>query len=487
MKRRKNKSISDATDYETNITISKVNKPEKPKTFPYRHQLSLPSNKDGGNIYDGSRSPRRLSLAITGYLDQTLPALDHTKELDYIWNLIKTQQVLSSWVKNDLALSKTNSEILNHETNSIQKYFQRIDFPRVNYEMLDKTIKQVVGRKFANFYLEDKGSLFSSGKNIWGVLGRDGSKIGFPFFTQRPIDISSDSDIKTVSSGIAHGVMLTDNNELYTWGHNNLGQLGYNFNETKIITKSEFNFETGDFYSYTYSPEIVPFFHKNNRSLLITKVSWGNNFTVVVTSSGKLYGWGDNTFNQLAIDNDKSPIIHESDQNRQFYVEEPVPINCYYKYTDQYDEELQEEAKIDTIVWGSEYTYAISQTSKIYFWGRSCYGLNLKPNSSIEASPLHLRSLDSKKITTLSTYENHVLALGHSLRMTFTHPEKPGEMVIINGIPYDDEPTEIEYNTECNNCQIYLINDYQVPNKIMKGKTKKLRRRSKFWYFDVYL
>lgn len=69
--------------------------------------------------------------------------------------------------------------------------------------------------------------------SICGVLGRDVIKQGTQFYTQQLVELTSDSAIKSISSGITHGVILTENNELYTWGNNSLGQLGFHLSESK--------------------------------------------------------------------------------------------------------------------------------------------------------------------------------------------------------------------------------------------------------------
>ena len=82
------------------------------------------------------------------------------------------------------------------------------------------------------------------------------------FYTQQSVELISESKVKMIKSGTRHAVALTHTNEVYTWGASNLGQLGFNISESRINIKSEFNFETGDMFSYLGVPEIVPFFHK---------------------------------------------------------------------------------------------------------------------------------------------------------------------------------------------------------------------------------
>lgn len=67
-------------------------------------------------------------------------------------------------------------------------------------------LKVVVGKRFTNFYLTHKGDIYSSGKNICGLLGREGVKKGLRFYTQALVEINSESKIKLVKSGVRHAV-----------------------------------------------------------------------------------------------------------------------------------------------------------------------------------------------------------------------------------------------------------------------------------------
>ena len=350
---------------DTNITVSKVNKMEKSKTHKVRSQLTLPKTRDS-SIFINDMSRQEKFMSIIG-LDQRVN-IDSTKELNYMWNLMKSQQILSNWFKNDYTKSKSGNEPENIDSldNITQSHnIQRIDIPRVNYEMLDKNLKFICGKRFVNFYLTHKGELYSSGKNIWGILGREGSKQGSKFYTQSLVEISTESKIKLVKTGLKHAICLTETNEIYTWGFNNLGQLGLNLNEVKANLKSEINFETGEIFNYLNTPEPIPFFLKNNRTILINEVSWGNDFTIALTTAGKLYGWGDNTFSQLGINNQTSSFVSQTLDENKFFVDEPIQISCLIDAKRNITVDSKEDARIESIICGSEYSYAISQDLKV--------------------------------------------------------------------------------------------------------------------------
>lgn len=103
------------------------------------------------------------------------------------------------------------------------------------------------GKRFSNFYLTENGRAYSSGKNICGILGRDITK--HPFYVQHSID-DQDVKYKSIKSGLKHATALGQNNKVYTWGHNALGQLGFYSSNNKDSLKTEINFETGESFSY---------------------------------------------------------------------------------------------------------------------------------------------------------------------------------------------------------------------------------------------
>ena len=361
----------------------------------------------------------------------------------------------------------------NLDSQVLSKWVNKIERPRVNYELLDRKLESQTGRRYANFYLSVDGEVFSS----WNNAEIQKNNSPSPWVLKRlPIN---DEKFKSIWSGREHGVALTGNNKVYTWGSNNLGQLGFDLYDFKEQIKLEMNNESEEVLSYRYKPEAIPYFNNHLHKFQVNKISWGDDFTIAVTKNGKLYGWGDNTYHQLALDNSTSSLVYHTESWDNSFVLEPVEIK-WIQNTKQGFEKITEEAQIDSVIWGSKYTYAISTESKIFFWGLSKYGLNLKPNSTIEKTPLHLDTLDAKEFKTLSTYENHVLALGNCIELTFTHPSMPESRFTFLGIPNDYSVMDINF-FKITEEEVFIINDYDLPYAVLKHRKKKGRmtRRNK--------
>jgi len=132
------------------------------------------------------------------------------------------------------------------------------------------------------------GTLYACGDNAAGELGDDG------YFTNAttpmPVTGLPDEPITTVvSSYRGSGALLADGT-YWDWGMNNLGQLG-------IGTKAD-----------GAVPVQVPL------PASVTQVTQGgssgiNGQTLVVLSTGKVYGWGANDQGQLCGDTIASPVV----------------------------------------------------------------------------------------------------------------------------------------------------------------------------------
>ncbi|KAL9651036.1 hypothetical protein ABK040_012780 [Willaertia magna] len=125
-------------------------------------------------------------------------------------------------------------------------------------------------------FLTRNGDLFVSGDNRYGQLGLNSSdEAHFAFQKVKDID-----PIKLAAFGRSHSVVVTVNNEVFTCGDNNCGQLGLqNVRKNNIYTK------VND----------LPFKEK------IIQLSCGYNFTVLLTETGEIYSCGQNSSGQLGI------------------------------------------------------------------------------------------------------------------------------------------------------------------------------------------
>lgn len=87
-----------------------------------------------------------------------------------------------------------------------------------------------------------------------------------------------------------------------------------------------------------------------------------------------------------------------------------------------------------------------------------------------------MHALDAKKIQTLATYDSHVLCLGHTVELEFSHSEKEGSIKMI-GIPNDYGVLDIT-NFTTKDDEIFIISEADLPYALLKKKPKKFKMKS---------
>jgi alpha-tubulin suppressor-like RCC1 family protein len=131
------------------------------------------------------------------------------------------------------------------------------------------------------YIANNSGSLFSWGINFHGELG-DATTIS----TTNPVTVFQSDDLngwRTASGGFAHVLAIGNNDQLYSWGDNHAGQLGYG--------------ATTDYGEHlTPRPVPVPAGVTGWKA-----VAAGNSSSLALSKEGEIYGWGLNSQGNLGI------------------------------------------------------------------------------------------------------------------------------------------------------------------------------------------
>jgi alpha-tubulin suppressor-like RCC1 family protein len=141
--------------------------------------------------------------------------------------------------------------------------------------LLGKTVIAVAAGAYHSVVLTSDGELFAWGHNGGGELG-DGT--GTTRYTAVPVDMSGallGKTVTAIAAGVAHTVALTSDGKPFAWGFNVLGQLGDGTTTNR------------------YTPVAVD----TSGVLLgkiVTAMSSGGDFSVALTSDGKVFAWGYN-------------------------------------------------------------------------------------------------------------------------------------------------------------------------------------------------
>ena len=301
-----------------------------------------------------------------------------------------------------------------------------------------------------------EGKLFSWGLNIFGQLGLGHNnnisqptlieKIGLlepspqreydsSQYNLKEINFKYDKNIIEIKAGPQHSLILMEDNNLYSCGFAKFGALGYYLDnddpsESNIFTKIDFekNFEfkkeknnkigkiskisaglsqsgfvSDDKYIFLFGgnkisnmkelhivniEELIKenITEKSISNILIKDFQIGKNFSVILSNSGDVLTAGDNSFGQLGR------IISHEDNNYLF-------------------KKVEIPEKIINISVGYEFTFAISESKKIYAWGSNKYGQIPEFNKNICDQPLYLQKITKMNPSLISCGGYHVSTL----------------------------------------------------------------------------
>ena len=137
--------------------------------------------------------------------------------------------------------------------------------------------------------MDTNGLVWGWGDNEYGEIGTGApSGVGTLDGTNVPILVQGITNVIAIAAGAnasssdlqitggGHSIALTADKRVWTWGDNEFGELG--------------NGTTG---GYNPTPTVV------TNLTNVVAIAGGLGFTLAVTSNGRVYAWGDNTFGEL--------------------------------------------------------------------------------------------------------------------------------------------------------------------------------------------
>ena len=254
--------------------------------------------------------PEDIKLFLTNKLfERSIYSKSIFKELKVIGILVINNNV---YVLNCNRIEITNFKSLQEfYSKSYQLTYGTID---INNELIDETIAETITERYIetnapisnevlkkyticnnsnlnNFFIkyihifDDKNgfnvlfvsmddNVYGFGSNQWGICG-----LGHNKNVKDPQIIPElcDKNIQQFYNGFDFVLGLTSDNELYGWGLNNWLELG----------------------SETLNEENNKPININIKNKIIKQISCGSYHTLVLTSDGIVYGWGDNEFGQI--------------------------------------------------------------------------------------------------------------------------------------------------------------------------------------------
>ena len=152
-------------------------------------------------------------------------------------------------------------------------------------------IKAIAAGVYHTVLLDEKGKVWTAGRNNYGQLGKDenkGTTTANPTFSQ--VTVSDGVKIEAIAAGGNHTVLLDTSGNVWTAGGNSSGQLGRSENENEETSGAN------------------PAFEKVTDGIgevEIKAIAAGGNHTVLLDASGNVWTAGTNSSGQLGKDENK--------------------------------------------------------------------------------------------------------------------------------------------------------------------------------------
>ncbi len=177
-----------------------------------------------------------------------------------------------------------------------------------------------------SYAVKGDGTLWAWGDGNIGALGEGGR-----FVTVQPIQILGMENVANIAIGVSSTTLLKTDGTVWTWGSNMFGELG--------------NGETGFGIGDQSKDVLIPFQLKELNH--ITQISSGYSHTLALSSEGKVWTWGENSYGQLGNGGTENQLI---------------PI------------ELKVSWPVKIVVASRTHSYILNQNGDISGWGDNLRG-----------------------------------------------------------------------------------------------------------------
>jgi len=204
---------------------------------------------------------------------------------------------------------------------------------------------KVAAGPFHSLALRSNGEVYAWGRNSFGELGRNSADLNEPL----PKKVQGLSGVVGIAAGGAHSVALKFDGTLWTWGANQVGQLGHgNTDSLKHPTPTQVNLPGK-----------------------VVKFAAGGHNTMVLLDNGQVRIWGVNTNGEAGLGNGSAENIVS-----------PAVVSF-----------PTGAAAIRDVGLGESFGIALDQNGAVFVWGKNnAHQLGLPESATPRRSPVKVNS-----------------------------------------------------------------------------------------------
>jgi hypothetical protein len=295
----------------------------------------------------------------------------------------------------------------------------------------------IVAGRGTSFILNKYGHVYSFGFGRFGVLGHQNEEtINLP----KRIAFFDRIRVAKLSTFAFHVLVLTENNELYTWGRNDKGQLGLGFESPTnepILKPTKINLP-----AQLHSAKIIDIAVGMEHSIILVSKMMGK---LLNEENQFIYSWGDETFGQLGS-GDKEfraqpqenryvtrffqkyevkftsifsgayhciALVHFSGQLVSWGASDYGQIGRGYLFHDPNPQFILNVEKVISVSAGMRHSAAISvaKTIDLFVWGYNSYGELGLGDTDIRLNPTRVTAFKNAKLLAVSCGERHTVVV----------------------------------------------------------------------------
>ncbi|QWB99902.1 InlB B-repeat-containing protein [Mycoplasmatota bacterium] len=191
--------------------------------------------------------------------------------------------------------------------------------------------------------ITSEGRVFTWGSNEVGQLGdgttaADGGGVSTPFDITSEFNLNTGETVTSISLGSYHSSAITSEGRVFTWGNNSLGQLGDGTTTNNRNTPTE-----------------ITSMFELNAGETVTSILLGSNHSSAISSEGRVFTWGSNYQGQLG----DGTIGYSSNIT-------PIEITSQF--------ELNVGETMTSISLGGSHSSAITSEGRVLTWGNNYSG-----------------------------------------------------------------------------------------------------------------